>query len=306
MKISWNKSNAATRYRIYRRDSSHGWARIGDTRDTTFTDKSASSGTRYTYTVRTLTDDGSRETSSYNDGKSITFVSTPVVTEIYNINNGSIIYWNACKGAARYGVFYHDDDGWHGIGTTTDTEYTVKGLKTNTSYTYTVRCLDSDGDFVSDFNRAGWTNTYLAPPVISSLQHTEKGVTVNWNQCAGAARYRVYRKDDSHGWARIGETTGTSFADVNAQSGVRYSYTVRCISADSSRETSYFNEGKFISFVATPVVTEIENGNGSSTIYWKACGGAARYGIFYRDAQGAWHGIASTSDTYYTDRKSVV
>ena len=302
VKISWNKSNAATRYRIYRRDSSHGWARIGDTRDTTFTDKSASSGTRYTYTVRTLTDDGSRETSSYNDGKSITFVSTPVVTEIYNINNGSIIYWNACKGAARYGVFYHDDDGWHGIGTTTDTEYTVKGLKTNTSYTYTVRCLDSDGDFVSDFNRAGWTNTYLAPPVISSLQHTEKGVTVNWNQCAGAARYRVYRKDDSHGWARIGETTGTSFADVNAQSGVRYSYTVRCISADSSRETSYFNEGKFISFVATPVVTEIENGNGSSTIYWKACGGAARYGIFYRDAQGAWHGIASTSDTYYTHK----
>ena len=302
VKISWNKSNAASRYRVYRKDSSHGWARIGDTKDTTFTDKSASSGTRYTYTVRTLTDDGSRETSFYNDGKSITFVATPVVTEIYNINNGSVIYWNACKGAARYGVFYHDDNGWHGIGTTTDTEYTVKGLKTNTAYTYTVRCLDSDGDFVSDFNREGWTNTYLAPPVISSLQHTENGVTVNWKKCAGAERYRVYRKDDSHGWARIGETAGTSFEDNNAQSGVRYSYTVRCISADSSRETSYFNEGKSISFVATPVVTEIENGNGSSTIYWKACGGAARYGVFYRDAQGEWHGIASTSDTYYTHK----
>ena len=302
VKISWNKSNAASRYRVYRKDSSHGWARIGDTKDTTFTDKSASSGTRYTYTVRTLTDDGSRETSFYNDGKSITFVATPVVTEIYNINNGSVIYWNACKGAARYGVFYHDDNGWHGIGTTTDTEYTVKGLKTNTAYTYTVRCLDSDGDFVSDFNREGWTNTYLAPPVISSLQHTENGVTINWKKCAGAERYRVYRKDDSHGWARIGETAGTSFDDNNAQSGVRYSYTVRCISADSSRETSYFNEGKSISFVATPVVTEIENGNGSSTIYWKACGGAARYGVFYRDAQGEWHGIASTSDTYYTHK----
>ena len=302
VKISWNKSNAASRYRVYRKDSSHGWARIGDTKDTTFTDKSASSGTRYTYTVRTLTDDGSRETSFYNDGKSITFVATPVVTEIYNINNGSVIYWNACKGAARYGVFYHDDNGWHGIGTTTDTEYTVKGLKTNTAYTYTVRCLDSDGDFVSDFNREGWTNTYLAPPVISSLQHTENGVTINWKKCAGAERYRVYRKDDSHGWARIGETAGTSFDDNNAQSGVRYSYTVRCISADSSRETSYFNEGKSISFVATPVVTEIENGNGSSTIYWKACGGAARYGVFYRDSQGEWHGIASTSDTYYTHK----
>ena len=300
VKISWNKSNTAKRYRVYRKDANHGWARIGDTADTTLTDKNAASGTRYSYTVRTITEDGSRETSSYNDGKSITFVATPQVTEIYNINNGSVIYWDACKGASRYGVFYHDNDGWHGIGTTSDTEYTVTGLKTNTAYTYTVRCLDSDGDFVSDFNRAGWTNTYLAPPVVSSLQHTSNGITVNWNKCAGAVRYRVYRKDTSHGWARIGETAGTSFTDNTAQSGVRYSYTVRCISADGSRETSYFNEGKSISFVSTPVVTEIENGNGSATVYWNACGGAARYGIFYRDAQGDWRGIATTTDTYYT------
>ena len=299
VKISWNKSNAASRYRVYRKDSSHGWARIGDTKDTTFTDKSASSGTRYTYTVRTLTDDGSRETSFYNDGKSITFVATPVVTEIYNINNGSVIYWNACKGAARYGVFYHDDNGWHGIGTTTDTEYTVKGLKTNTAYTYTVRCLDSDGDFVSDFNREGWTNTYLAPPVITRVSSGVDGVDVEWKKLPGEARFRVYRKDTSHGWSRVGETAEGFFTDKSAQSGKTYSYTVRSITADSSKETSYYNEGKSLYYVATPKISAAENGSGSVTLYWKECSGAKAYRVFYLTADG-WKGLGNTSGTSYT------
>ena len=299
VKISWNKSNAASRYRVYRKDSSHGWARIGDTKDTTFTDKSASSGTRYTYTVRTLTDDGSRETSFYNDGKSITFVATPVVTEIYNINNGSVIYWNACKGAARYGVFYHDDNGWHGIGTTTDTEYTVKGLKTNTAYTYTVRCLDSDGDFVSDFNREGWTNTYLAPPVITRVSSGVDGVDVEWKKLPGEARFRVYRKDASHGWSRVGETAEGFFTDKSAQSGKTYSYTVRSITADSSKETSYYNEGKSLYYVATPKISAAENGSGSVTLYWKECSGAKAYRVFYLTADG-WKGLGNTSGTSYT------
>ncbi len=299
VKISWNKSNAASRYRVYRKDSSHGWARIGDTKDTTFTDKSASSGTRYTYTVRTLTDDGSRETSFYNDGKSITFVATPVVTEIYNINNGSVIYWNACKGAARYGVFYHDDNGWHGIGTTTDTEYTVKGLKTNTAYTYTVRCLDSDGDFVSDFNREGWTNTYLAPPVITRVSSGVDGVDVEWKKLPGEARFRVYRKDPSHGWSRVGETAEGFFTDKSAQSGKTYSYTVRSITADSSKETSYYNEGKSLYYVATPKISAAENGSGSVTLYWKECSGAKAYRVFHLTADG-WKGLGNTSGTSYT------
>ena len=302
VQLAWNKVNCAKRYRVYRKDGSSGWARIGDTSETTMLDRSASSGTRYTYTVRTVTEDGKRETSSYNDGKSITFVAVPSVTEIYNINGGSVISWNACKGAARYGVFYHDEGGWHGIGTTSDTKYTVTGLRTGDVSTYTVRCLDSNGDFVSDFNREGWSNTYLAPPVISSLQRNTNSITVNWYKRSGAVRYRVYRKDNSHGWARIGDTDGTSFTDNSVRSGVRYTYTVRCITADGSAETSYYTEGKSIGFVSAPVVTDIVNGNGSSTLYWNACAGAARYGVFYRDAQGVWHGLASTADTSYTHK----
>ena len=301
--ISWNKVNCAQRYRVYRKDSNHGWARIGDTSDTVITDKNASSGTSYSYTVRTVTADGSSETSYYNEGRSLFYVQTPKVDAIINRSGSSVITWSACKGAARYGVFYRDENGnWRGLGTTSETSYTHEGLKDHAQLTYTVRCLDSDGDFVSDYNHDGWTNTFLAPPVISSLTAAAEGIDVTWNKNEGAVRYRVYRKDDSHGWARIGETAENTYTDKSASSGNRYSYTVRSISADGSRETSYYTDGKSISYVAAPVVTGIYNRSGSATIIWNACKGAARYGIFYRDNSGGWHGIASTSDTEYTHK----
>ncbi|MBQ1716312.1 MAG: fibronectin type III domain-containing protein, partial [Ruminococcus sp.] len=277
--VSWNALKGEKKYRVYRMDDSHGWARIGDTAETTFIDKTAASGTRYSYTVRAITADGSRETTYFNPGKSIYYVAAPRVTEIVNRDGSADIYWNACRGASQYRVFWLDNGTWRGVGNTSSTRFSHSGLRNNVPTTYTVRCLDDDGDFISAYNAAGWTNTYLAPPVISSLKSTENGVEVKWNKLAGAVRYRVYRRDSSHGWARIGDTADAAWVDKTAASGNRYSYTVRAITADGSRETSYYNDGKSIYYVATPVVTEIVNRSGSAEIYWKACSGASKYRV---------------------------
>ena len=279
--ISWNALKGEKKYRVYRMDDNHGWARIGDTAETTFIDKTAASGTRYSYTVRAITADGSRETTYFNPGKSIYFVTTPRVTEIVNRDGSADIYWNACRGASQYRVFWLDNGTWRGVGNTSSTRFTHSGLRNNVPTTYTVRCLDDDGDFISAYNAAGWTNTYLAPPVISSLKSTENGVEVKWNKLAGAVRYRVYRRDSSHGWARIGDTSDAAWVDKTAASGSRYSYTVRAITADGSRETSYYNDGKSIYYVATPVVTEIVNRSGSVELYWNACNGASKFNLVY-------------------------
>ena len=298
--IKWNALTGEKKYRVYRKDDNHGWARIGDTAETTFTNRNAASGTRYSYTVRAITADGSRETTYFNSGKSILYVAMPKVTEILNRDGSADIYWNGCKGASKYRVFYLDNGTWRGLGNTSSTVFTHKGLKNNVSTTYTIRCLDSDGDFISAYNPEGWTNTYLAPPVISSLKNTETGVEVKWNKLAGAVRYRVYRKDSSHGWARIADTADVTYTDKTAESGVRYSYTVRAITADGSREASYFNDGRSIFYVAAPVVTNIINRNGSADIYWKPCSGASKYRVFYYDAANGWKGIGNTSTTSFT------
>ena len=301
--ISWNALKGEKKYRVYRMDDSHGWARIGDTAETTFIDKTAASGTRYSYTVRAITADGSRETTYFNPGKSIYYVAAPRVTEIVNRDGSADIYWNACKGASQYRVFWLDNGTWRGLGNTSSTRFSHSGLRNNVPTTYTVRCLDDDGDFISAYNAAGWTNTYLAPPVISSLKSTENGVEVKWNKLAGAVRYRVYRRDSSHGWARIGDTADAAWVDKTAASGNRYSYTVRAITADGSRETSYFNDGKSIYYVSMPKITSAENGFDSVILYWNACKGASKYRVFYYDKNDGWKGLGNTTDTYFVHGK---
>ena len=301
VQVTWNALAGAEKYRVYRKTDGESWKRIGDTAETTLLDPNAPSGVTVSYTVRCINADGSDWTSYYNSGKSIRFVKTPKVTGFENTAEGTVIRWEPCNGAARYGVFYKNAEGnWKGLGTSKTTEYLNTAVKSGEPVVYTVRCLDSDGEFISQFNREGWSYTFLEPPVISSLKSTENGVQVRWNALKGAEKYRVYRKADGESWKRIGDTAETSFLDANAPPGKKLSYTVRCINADGSDWTSYYNSGKSIKYVKTPKITGFENTDSGAKLSFTKCDGAARYGIFYLSADG-WKGLRSTSDTFFLD-----
>ena len=87
----------------------------------------------------------------------------PVVSDFENTATGIRVYWKAYSGAARYGLFYLGADGWHGIATTTSLNMEYENLKNGTAYTFTVRALNSSGDFISDYNRDGWSHTSAGP-----------------------------------------------------------------------------------------------------------------------------------------------
>ena len=74
VKISWNKSNGAEKYRVYYKGSK-GWTRLADTTSTSYTDSKVSSGKTYTYTVRCINSSANKFTSGY-DSKGVT-VTTP-------------------------------------------------------------------------------------------------------------------------------------------------------------------------------------------------------------------------------------
>ena len=50
--VKWKKAAGASKYRVYRKTGSGRWVKLADTTSLTYTDKSAKSGTKYTYTVR--------------------------------------------------------------------------------------------------------------------------------------------------------------------------------------------------------------------------------------------------------------
>lgn len=130
--------------------------------------------------------------------------------------------------------------------------------KATTTYVYTVRALDKKNNFVSDFNRDGYSNVFIAPPAISSIENIDGGVKIKWSKNSYVPNYRVYRKTKNTSWTRIGSTKNGSFTDTTATSGASYTYTIRALDKKDNF-ISYFNSGKGITYVKAPTITKIEN-----------------------------------------------
>ena len=99
VKISWNKSNGAEKYRVYYKGSK-GWTRLADTISTSYTDSKVSSGKTYTYTVRCINSSATKFTSGYDSkGKSVKYISAPKITKAESVNGGVKLTWSKVKGA---------------------------------------------------------------------------------------------------------------------------------------------------------------------------------------------------------------
>ena len=296
VELSWNDCGAV-RYRVYRASGNSGWSRAGETNETTFLDKTAVSGTKYTYTVRCITDDGEDFLSYHNSGKTINYVQTPSITSIDNTLTGAKVTWKLPAGVVKIRLYYKTASGWNRLCETSDTSYIHDNLADGSSYVYTVRGVDKNGDFVTDFNRDGWENTFIKAPKITSMTNTDKGVLIKWNKCPKAEKYRVYYYG-SRGWTAMTDTAETSYLDTDVASGYHYTYTVRCVSNDGSRFMSYHNSGVKTQYIGLPTISSISNTLTGAKLTWKKPAGATGFRVYVRGNDG-WNRLTETSDTSY-------
>ncbi len=302
--IKWNKVNGAAKYRVFYKTGNGSYTKLTDTTSTSYTWSGAKIGNKYTFTVRCLNSDGKSCTSAYYQGKEITVLSMPGISSIRAVNSGTQINWTKVSGAEKYKVFRKAGNGaWSIIGTTTSTSFTDTSAAKGTEYVYTVRCVSKDGKiYTSGYSETGMKFTALATPKISSLSAASNGVKIGWNSVAKAEKYEVFRKTGSGGWASLTTTNATSFLDTTAKSGKKYSYTVRCISADCRTYTSgYDTAGKSISFVAAPKLSSVSATSAGIQISWSKVSGAEKYRVFRKTPNGNWTTIGNTAYTNFTD-----
>jgi len=245
VKISWNKSNGAEKYRVYYKGSK-GWTRMVDTTSTSYIDKDVSSGKNYTYTVRCINSSATKFTSGYDSkGTKATFIAAPKITKAESVNGGVKISWNKSSGAEQYRVYYKGSKGWTRMVDTTSTSYTDSKVSSGKTYTYTVRCINSSATkFTSGYDSKGKSIKYVAAPEISKTESTYNSITLNWDNVNGAEKYRVYRRGEK-GWSRLFDTTSTTFTDTNLYADTEYTYTVRCINSSANKFTSGYNSKGF-------------------------------------------------------------
>ncbi len=302
IRIRWDAVDGACGYRLYYRYGSGQWKRMKDTDKLTYTDPGVSLGRTETYTIRALDANG-EPCSGYDPvGWSEVYrLETPEIHSVQNVNDGIVIRWDAVKGVARYRVFFKNSSGgWTGLGTTTATFFTDKKVRSGRTETYTVRGLDKDGNFVTDYNHAGTSITYVEPPEISDAKSVEQGIRLSWEPVAGAYGYRVYYKNTSGGWSALGDTSESYLIDTDVNSGKTYTYTIRALDKYGETCSGYYSAGWRAAFVATPDFS-LSSAAYGVRVSWNAVSGAYGYKVFYRNSKGSWTSLGTTYATSFLD-----
>ena len=147
--------------------------------------------------------------------------------------------WNASSdniGVAGYDVLR----GGTVVGSPTGTSFTVTGLASNTSFSFTVRARDAAGNasaqstMVSVTTSPGGNDT--APPSVpmnlTSPSKSSSSVSLSWTASSdnvGVAGYDVFR-----GGTVVGSPTGTSFTVTGLAANTQFSFTVRARDASGN------------------------------------------------------------------------
>ena len=307
VKLTWKAVPNADKYRVYYKNRKGDWTRMVETSSTSYVDDDVNFGSTYTYTIRCVDNEGDFISSFNSSGWKHTHqgLSTPSFTSFESNASGVKLNWNAVSGAEKYRVYYKNGSGgWTRFGETSKTTFTDEIVTAGNSYTYTIRCVDKDGDFTSDFNKNGWTYTYsgVETPAFSSLSSETAGILLKWDPVEGASKYRLYYKGKDGDWKRLGETASTEFVDDIVTAGSTDTYTIRALNSNGRLISGYDKIGKSCTYkgLETPQISALENTPKGVQITWNRVEGATKYRVFYR-ANGTWKALGDTSSATMLD-----
>ena len=304
VKITWNKVDGAYGYRLYYRPASGGWKRFKDTTATSFTDSGVTANKTETYTIRCIDKNGNTISGFNSNGWSIKYVPVaPTISKLENTSGGIKLTWNKIAGVYGYRLYYKPaSGGWKRFKDTTATSFTDSGVSPNRTETYTIRCIDKNGNTVSGFNSKGWSKKYTpVAPTISKLENTSGGIKLTWNKIAGVYGYRLYYKPASGGWKRFKDTTATSFTDSGVVPNKTETYTIRCIDKNGNTVSGFNSKGWSKKYTpVAPTISKLENTSGGIKLTWNKIAGVYGYRLYHKTSSG-WKRFKDTTATTYTD-----
>ena len=160
--LKWSTVKGADGYRIYVKTSSGGWKKLATVKGkTTYRVKDLKAGTNYTFAVKAFSKAADGETTIWaTEFAEQAFKTLPGKTSKLTAKtskNAVKLTWKEVKGAEGYRVYVKTaKGGWKTVATVKGGKvtYTVKGLKTNTTYEYAVKAFYKDG------SATVWSNQY--------------------------------------------------------------------------------------------------------------------------------------------------
>lgn len=228
----------------------------------------------------------------------VSIITQPVDTTGY-IGEYVSFHVEAAGTEPAYQWQYSADGGntWKNCSTTTAT-FKVKASEALNGRL--LRCIVTGAAGNTVTSDAAKLTVQARQPVISSVANAANGVKISWGKITGAAKYRVFYKVAGGKWTKITDTTANTYTWTGAKSGTKYTFTVRCLNASGSYNSTFDSTGKTITYIAAPEVTKAENTVSGVKVTWGKVDGAAKYRLFYKTGSGKWTKITDTNADNYT------
>ncbi len=204
---------------------------------------------------------------------------------------GDTLIFAAQRNAAEQKWLISKDSTGYRIHSYVDNSFMISGSASPVNGTQLRLTPDNTNDdaYVS-FEKLSLTSDKLPTPVTKLANHYE-GVMVNWNDVAGAKKYRVYRYNNStKAWDMLSEVADSQYIDKKVSSNNTYKYAVRTVSPVMSDF-----EAKSIKYIAAPRIS-INNTVNGPVISWKKIAGAEKYRVFVKNGS-SWSALANCVGT---------
>jgi len=301
VKITWKAAIGADTYRVYLlKDES--WTKLTEVSGTSYTYSSASSNNEYTFMVRAVS---GGYLSGNENTVSIFYVAAPSLSSVNNVSNGVEFRWTAVNGADGYMIYRKggSNTAWTVIGESDTNTFVDETAQSGVKYSYTVACMDDEGNKTSGYNTTGLSITYVAQPGFRSLTNVYGGVKLTWSTVPGAASYRIYQVTDS-GLKTLATVTGTSYTYSEVTSGKEYTFAIRCLDSAGASVSACDEAGQSIVYVAAPEISKIKNAEGGVSIEWNEVKGASGYRVLVKN-EDSWEAVGDTTETGFVYSEAV-
>lgn len=308
--FAWNGAPDATGYEVYQGTSPSDphKKKIGDTKNTYFTNSNKSTGTMYKYMVRAYSDaSGKRVYGDYSD----VFTTCTLPANISKISASArgtsvTISWNKVSKATDYVVEHYVNGAWQQVGTTSSLSYKVNGITQNGVNMFRVKARRN---YSGVYYNGGYTyvNAEVTdiPSTVTGLRstsNTSTSNTITWNASKKAEGYEVYQWiGTTDSYKLIGTTTSTKFTNSKKSSGTMYRYKVRAFNnVDGQRiEGAYSSEFTTCTLPANVSFSLCSTDVDSITLNWNKVSKATGYQVeMYTN--GTWKTLSTLSGTSYT------
>ena len=308
--FAWNGAPDATGYEVYQgtSPSDPNKKKIGDTKNTYFTNSNKSTGTMYKYMVRAYSDaSGKRVYGDYSDVFTTCTLPANISKMSASARGTSVtISWDKVSKATDYIVEHNVNGAWKQVGTTSSLSYKVNGITQNGVNKFRVKARRN---YSGVYYNGGYT--YVNAEVtdipstvtgIRSTSNTSTSNTITWNASKKAEGYEIYQwigTNDSY--KLIGTTTSTKFTNSKKSSGTMYRYKVRAFNTvDGQRiEGAYSSELTTCTLPANVSFSLCSTDVDSITLNWNKVSKATGYQVeMYTN--GTWKTLSTLSGTSYT------